>query len=423
MRYTLPSSPSSSISDDTFYSVIYSPTLDPTLINQSSPEISTGPMSDTPMVDPALDPFVGLSVEDKREILLMLQERRRCNPVAAVPALEVGPNTKVVVLPKWNGKQEDFGFYMDMLRTRVEKEIGDHREPSCLCIDIINTLPDEKKSRVANWFSLSKKADNFNWRELLNVFEHEFEDTQAQQSATELVQRMEQGRHQMFRDFLKEFEYQVALSGGEEIFTPLAKTRQLKLSLNNSLRRALIGVKLPSEKNYLEWVSAVKEIAVELESFSDYRPKNSNQKGTKIGPPKSGSTTYKPEPIRSDTAVDQDGDTIMTGTNAILAAIENLKKQSQGNGAKPTREKKGKLKKNPEKNNESLKPRAPWRSRTEFIRLVERGVCVRCKEEGHKGEACPTYRAARRPKVDLSQLEEDPGEESESASDSGKDHP
>lgn len=116
----------------------------------------------------------------------------------------------------------------------------------------------------------------------------------------------------------------------------------------------------------------------------------------------------------------------MTGTNAILAAIENLKIQSQGGRAKPTRGKKGKLKTNPEKkNNESLKPRAPWRSRTEFNRLVERGVCVRCEKEGHKGEACPTYRAARRPKVDLSQLEEDSGEESESESesDSGKDRP
>lgn len=53
---------------------------------------------------------------------------------------------------------------MDMLRTRVEKEMGDHREPSSVCIDIINTLPDVKNSRVANWFSFSKEADNFNWR-------------------------------------------------------------------------------------------------------------------------------------------------------------------------------------------------------------------------------------------------------------------
>ena len=154
MKYTVPSpSPSSSISEDSFYSNNYSPTLEPTLMNQSTTEILTGPIS--PMVDQAQDPFVGLSVEDKREFLLLLQERRRGNPVAVVPASEVGSNTNVVVLPKWNGKQEDFSFYMDMLRTRVEKGIGNHREPSCLCIDIINTLPDEKKSRVANWFSLS----------------------------------------------------------------------------------------------------------------------------------------------------------------------------------------------------------------------------------------------------------------------------
>lgn len=66
-----------------------------------------------------------------------------------------------------------------MLRIREEKEMGVHREFSFLCIDINNVLPDEKKSRVANWFSLCKKADNFSWRGLLNVFVQEFESTQA----------------------------------------------------------------------------------------------------------------------------------------------------------------------------------------------------------------------------------------------------
>ncbi|POS82753.1 hypothetical protein EPUL_006109 [Erysiphe pulchra] len=208
---------------------------------------------------------------------------------------------------------------------------------------------------------------------------------------------------------LLELEYQVALSDGEEIFTPLAKTRQLKLSLNYNLRQALIRVKLPLEKNCTEWVSSVKAIAVELESFCEYRPKNSNQVETKPGPPKSGRTSYKPEQNWSDTAVDEDGDTIMSGTNAILAAIENLKIQTLGGKAKPIRGKNGELETGPEKKyKESPKSRAPWRSLTEFNRL---------------GDACPTYRAARRPKVDLSQLEEESEEESESASGSGKDHP
>ena len=132
------------------------------------------------MSDPSVsDPFAGLSVEDKQELLLMLQERRR-NRAPTVQVPEVCFPSKAVILPSWNGKQEDFGFYMDMLGTRVEKEMSDCKESSSFCIDIINTLPEEKRSGFANWFSLSKKKDQFDWRNLLEVFEREFEDTQAQ---------------------------------------------------------------------------------------------------------------------------------------------------------------------------------------------------------------------------------------------------
>lgn len=362
------------------------------------------------------DPFANLSVEDKQELLLMLQERRR-NRAPTVQVPEVCVPSKAVILPRWNGKQEDFGFYMDMLRTRVEKEMADCRESSSLCIDIINTLPEEKRSRVANWFSLSKKKDKFDWQNLLEVFEREFEDTQAQQAATELVQRMEQGRHQYFHEFLKEFEYKVALSGGDEIYTQLAKTRQLKLSLNNNLRRALIGVKLPSEKQYAEWVAAVKEVAIELESFTDYRPKGSNHMGTKIGPPKSGSTMSKLEPSQPDSKVDGNGDTFMTGTDAILAAIKDLQLQNKDKWRKKSKKTVSRRDVSPSKRKD--KPRAPWRSSKEFARLIEEGVCIRCGKGGHKGPDCSVYRRAIRPKGDLSQLEENSSDEAES--DSGND--
>ncbi|RKF62643.1 hypothetical protein GcC1_145013 [Golovinomyces cichoracearum] len=94
---------------------------------------TTRPNSDTPMLDILFtDPFSGLSVEDKQEVLLMLEERRR-NRVHAKPASEACQTTKAVLLPLWNGKQEDFSFFMDMLRTSVEKEMAGNREPSCLC--------------------------------------------------------------------------------------------------------------------------------------------------------------------------------------------------------------------------------------------------------------------------------------------------
>ena len=70
------------------------------------------------------------------------------------------------------------------------------------------------------------------------------------------------------------------------MFTTFAMTRQLKTSLNNTLRRALVGVKLPHVRQYNYWVDVVREVAEEVESISDYCPKGSNQTVTKLGPPK-----------------------------------------------------------------------------------------------------------------------------------------
>ena len=366
----------------------------------------------------ATDPFANLSMADKEEIWGILQERRKNNRTPLFPGTDAYSSNRVDILPNRNGKQEDFNFYMDMLRTRVEKGVASCREPSGLCIDIINTLPDDKRSRIASWFSVSKKANKFDSLDLLNIIEHEFEDTHAQQVATELLQRMEQGRHQFFREFLKDFEYKVSLSGGDIIFTPSAKTRQLKLSLNSKLRRVLIGVKLPPEMKYHEWVVAVNEVAVELESFTDYRPRGSKEINTKIGPPKGGSTAFTSEPSRADTNLDGNGDTYMSGTDAILAAIRDLKLINKGTAHSNSNKKQaGEPPVNRKK--EATKPRAPWRNKKEFNRLIEKGVCVRCGKEGHRGPKCPNFRSAKRPRGDLSQLEEGSSDDNESDSDSG----
>ena len=68
---------------------------------------------------------------------------------------------------------------MDMLRIRIEKEVDHSREAGSICIDTINTLPDDKKPRVANWFAESKASGLFSWKDLLQVFQNEFEDRQA----------------------------------------------------------------------------------------------------------------------------------------------------------------------------------------------------------------------------------------------------
>ena len=91
----------------------------------------------------------------------------------------------------------------------------------------------------------------------------------------------------------------------------------------------------------------------------------------------------------------------MSGTNAILAAIKDLKVSSNAHNNKP----------------KDRRPPAPWRSKEEFEQMRRDGICVRCARPGHKYQKCPTYGPARRPKTDgvnaLSGFPEE-GNESES---------
>lgn len=372
----------------------------------------------------ALEILGSLSPTDAKELVELLNGQRQ---IEVPNSNEVPKRTfrKNVTLPKWNGKSEDFEFYIGRLETRIQRELDSFMEPSAICLDMIDTLPEKKQSRVAYWFEESKAREEFDWRELIRVFRKEFENKDARQAASEILTRMVQGKNQLFVDFLRDFEYRLALSGGNEAFTPLGKTQQLKASLNSRLRRSLIGVKLPSPGNYKEWVAEVKEVAAELESAPGYRPKNATETSTKIGAPKGGNVISEEN---ADPRIDSEGDTIMGGTNALLAAIRDLVKDRDvllANIGKEKGSKKSNSGKSSSSNEKSTKPRAPWRSAKEFQQLREKGLCTRCTKKGHVSWKCPTHMPARRDKPMISAVEqssedsESDIEDSNSISDSG----
>lgn len=120
-------------------------------------------------------------------------------------------------------------------------------------------------------------------------------------------------------EFFRGFEYKLAQTGGNEAFTLLGKTQQLKASLNPRLRRSLIGVKLPPAKNFKELVVEVKEVAAELEGMPGYRPRNATETTTNIEVSKGGR-------VNSDDIIQPviyyDGDTHLGDANALLAAAK-----------------------------------------------------------------------------------------------------
>lgn len=317
-------------------------------------------------------------------------------------------------LPKWNGNLEDFGFYICRLEARIKKEWASSVDPCSICLDMIDTLPDEKKPRVAAWFQERSRLNNFSWMDLIEHFHRQFDDKEARQSASEYVNRMEQRYNQLFLDFLKDFEYHIAPCSAA--FTPLGKSMQLKASLNNRLRKALVGLKLPPLENYNAWVEEVCEVAADLEGLNDHRPKNAKYTTTKLGSPKGINV---PE-VHKDSNLDADGDYKMGGTNALLAAFKKLgiKEDSLIAGLHDLSKKGSQGEKN--KEGPSRKPRAPWRSEEEFNNLIKKGLCVRCKKSGHRSQYCRKFGPPIRPNASVGAIEE---ESDYSEEDSGKGEP
>lgn len=120
-------------------------------------------MSDSPsnsdfiMGGTGLDALRGLTSQDIQDLVKLLAEKRSMGQQEPQFISPLSNPSHAVTLPKWSGKHEDFIFYIDRLRIRVEKEMAPFKEPNSICIDIIDTLPEDKKSRLASWLSRSKK--------------------------------------------------------------------------------------------------------------------------------------------------------------------------------------------------------------------------------------------------------------------------
>lgn len=80
----------------------------------------------------------------------------------------------------------------------------------------------------------------------------------------------------------------------------------------------------------------------------------------------------------------------MGGTNAMLASIHTKLNQVEARHAKFEQQL------NRPTGNASTKPRAPWRPKAEYIKLMQEGRCTRCTKNGHLGPDCPSFRAYNR---------------------------
>lgn len=306
--------------------------------------------------------------------------------------------------PEWDGNVESFRSYIFELVVKIEEDRQMLGSDRAVCLGMLGTLPKDKKSRVSNWFESGGPAGNYNWKGFVEHFKYNFEDKRARLTAVKELTQMKQGSRQSFNDFFQQFEFKLAQCGGLHWDSPL-KVSHLNNGLNETLEKALIGIDLPPDDDYAQWVSKVRDVAGRLES---------HQKRNFI---KSGNEIYRPAYLTNQNpSIDADGDTIMTGVNALLALLNNNDQSSKGNLSLASLGKNNNFRQN--NNGKDTRPRAPWRSQDEFQKLLSLGVCVRCGKAGHYSARCPTFRAAIRQRVNISSSRVEVEEE-----DSGKDCP
>ncbi|KAI0990761.1 hypothetical protein K3495_g17426, partial [Podosphaera aphanis] len=120
---------------------------------------------------------------------------------------------------------------------------------------------------------------------------------------------MKQGARQPFSEFVLKYELKLAQCGGNN-WDPLMKIVHLNNGLNEELEKALIGIDMPPLDNYFLWRDKVREVAERLE----YHKFRTQPKTNQIFSP---STSLNPSPK------DAEGDTQMTGINALLNLLSN----------------------------------------------------------------------------------------------------
>lgn len=170
------------------------------------------------------------------------------------PALKANPTgkKKASEWPKWDGRKETYKGYICRLRTKIEVDwdyldyLGGHR---AVCIDMMNTLPIDLQLRVSHWFQKGGLERNWNYELFFEHFNENFEDKQAARAAGEDQARMRQGAHQLFADFLRDYEYKLAQADGLE-WHDKAKINGINIGLNHRLQKSLVSVSGLSSSSY-----------------------------------------------------------------------------------------------------------------------------------------------------------------------------
>jgi hypothetical protein len=321
------------------------------------------------------------------ERLRVLEEASRLAPASVQPTATT--QRKATKWPVWDGKVDSFKTHAYLLRVKIEEDkaiLGTNR---AICMEIFNSLPADKRPRVAHWFESGGPDGDYDWEVFLFTLKEKFEDKQAKQTAGDQLSRMRMGATQYFADYLQDFEFKLSLCDGLG-WPDRTKIIYLNTSINSKLKEKLVSKSLPDD-DYTKWTKKVSDVASRLENLPLYRSKDSTTTKTWYLSPVGCGGKLSQDTLGPENApkVDADGDTPMIGMSGLsINALTSLINAIQGNG-KGERQLKRKDK----------RPRAPWRTPDEIRKLAAENKCYRCEKIGHLSSQCRAYRPPERPKA------------------------
>ncbi|KAI0996000.1 hypothetical protein K3495_g12182 [Podosphaera aphanis] len=270
------------------------------------------------------------------------------------------PKNKPLRWPKWDGAQNTYSAYIDMLSTKIDEDweiLGGYK---AVCNEIMSTIPTDCRLQVSHWFSCGWPKRNWDYKKFIEHLNENFEDKTSTRTASFTLAKMRQGKYQLFSEYLRDFEYTLAQAKGLNWEDRIKINDCIGGSMNDSP----------------EHFSQLKSPRVIIPCLSTNAPRNSTVGNREaLGSSRESNSTMS----------DSEGDTPMSGVNGI--SIEKLAALVNAVNAKS----------NGQESNKNERPLAPWRSPEEFSALRAAGKCTRCGKKGYWYKKCPRFTWARRP--------------------------
>jgi hypothetical protein len=354
-----------------------------------------GEMGDGPTAESI---FASLSPEQRKTLETMfLASNQKPEKMVAVGA------AKLQRWPEWDGEPSSFLLYFHQLKGKIEADETKMGNNAAICNQIIGTIPQDKRQRVAHWYISGGDDGQFDIDDFLALIKEKFEDRESVQTAGRQLYLIRMGSSQRFESFLQDFEYKLAQCKGLG-WPDETKILMLRPAINLKLSTSLIPVELP-ESDYRAWVRKVGSVAAKLEAHPGYKSDRQTKTWYAKGAP--GVTYPTAQGMSSSSGdhqqaggseppatVDAEGDTPMSGVNQLAALLINAIGRAKKNGKRKTHS-------NFTVSTNSVagsdKPRAKWISSEELAKLAGAGKCFRCRKKGHIGNQCPDFRPAKRP--------------------------